>query len=246
MKLRALFWIAFVALGAIVMIGLGIWQLDRLQERRARIATIAGRVDQSPVVLSGEALDAGSMEYRPAVVSGQFDFAHEIVLRNRALNGAPGYHVLTPLRIEGSEGAVLVDRGWIPYEAASPELRTAYAGPEGPVTVRGLIRLSQPRPSSLAPADPPLGPDRPRLDAWFWPDLSKIQRQVPYPLLPFYLEQDPGPDRNAIPVPVHDIDLGEGPHLGYAVQWFSFAVILVVGSIALARRNVRINKGDER
>jgi len=245
MKLRHLFWIVFVLAGALSMIGLGIWQLGRLQERRVLNATIASRVNQPPITLHGDLLEVQDMEYRPVVASGTFDFSQEIVLRNRALNGVAGYHVLTPLRIEASQNAVLVDRGWIPYEAASPELRAVYAGPTGPVTVRGLIRMSQARPSGLAPADPALGPDRPRLDAWFWTDVSQIQAQVPYPLLPFYLEQDPGPDPRALPAPVHDIDLSEGPHLSYAVQWFSFAIILVVGSIALAMRTTRANRGGE-
>lgn len=238
-KLRPLFWIAFVAIGALVLISLGIWQLGRLQERRALNAAIASRLDLPPVTLSGQPLDATDLEYRPVVVTGTFDFSQEIVLRNRAYKNVAGVHVITPLRIAGSDGAVLVDRGWIPYEAAGPELRTAYASPTGAVTVHGLIRVSQPRPSSLAPADPPLGPDRPRLDAWFWPDVSQIQKQIPYPLLPFYVEQDPGPDPNAIPAPGHEIDLSEGPHLSYAIQWFSFAAILVVGSIALARQRRR-------
>jgi surfeit locus 1 family protein len=245
MKFRSLFWIALVALGASSMIALGVWQLGRLQERRALNAAIAGRLDHPPIALPGALPDVRDMEYRPVVVSGTFDFSHEIVLRNRALNGAPGFHLLTPLRIEGGQDAVLVDRGWIPYEAASPELRQPYARPAGPVTVQGLIRLSQARPASLAPADPPLAPDRPRLDAWFWPDLARIQEQIPYPLLPFYVEQDPGPDRRVIPAPVHDIDLSDGPHLSYAIQWFAFAAILVVGSLALARRNLQTKNGDE-
>src|SRR5262245_39452849 len=167
MKFRQLFWITFVVIGALSMVGLGVWQLGRLQERRALNAEIAGRVEQPPIELSNGPVDVDDMEYRPVVASGTFDFSQEILLRNRALNGAPGYHVLTPLRIAGSEKAVLVDRGWIPYEAASPELRSVYATPDGTVTVRGLIRLSQARPSAFGPADPPLGPDRPRLDAWF-------------------------------------------------------------------------------
>lgn len=246
MKLHRLFWIGLVAAAALTLIGLGFWQLSRWQERRALNAVIASRIDQPPVVLNGELVDERDMEYRPVVVSGSFDFSREIVLRNRTLNSIPGVHLITPLRIEGSENAVLVDRGWIPYDAASPELRAAYAYPAGAVTVHGLSRMSQTRASPLAPADPPLGPGRPRLDAWFWLDIAQIQRQVPYPLLPFYVEQDSGPDPNAIPAPGHEIDLSGGPHLGYAIQWFSFAVILVAGSIALARRDTRTHVGGVR
>ena len=238
-KLRALFWTLFVIAGASIMIALGFWQLGRLSERRALNDEIKSRLGQPPLAITGEALNTSELEYRRAAVTGAFDFSQEIVLRNRARSEIAGVHLLTPLRIEGSENAVLVDRGWIAYTAADLQIRAAYASPAGPVTIAGIIRLSQSRPSPLAPLDPPLGSDLPRLDAWYWIDLSRIQQQVPYPLLPFFLEQDAGPDPTALPAAGWEADFSDGPHLSYAIQWFSFATILVVGSIALARVNAK-------
>ncbi len=238
-KLRALFWTLFVVVGAAVMISLGFWQLGRLSERRALNDEIKSRLGQPPLAITGEALNTSELEYRRAAVTGAFDFSQEIVLRNRARSEIAGVHLLTPLRIEGSENAVLVDRGWIAYTAADPQTRAAYASPTGLVTITGIIRLSQSRPSPFAPLDPPLGPDLPRLDAWYWIDIPRIQQQVPYPLLPFFIEQDAGPDPAALPAADWEADFGDGPHLSYAIQWFSFATILVAGSIALARRNMK-------
>ena len=238
-KLRALFWTLFVIVGASIMVALGFWQLGRLGERRARNAEIQSRLNQPPLNITGETSGAATLEYRRATVTGAFDFSQEILLRNRSYNEITGVHLLTPLRIVGSDKAVLVDRGWIAYTAADRQTRAAYASPNGLVTLTGIIRLSQSRPSPLAPFDPPLGPDLPRLDAWYWIDISRIQQQVPYPLLPFFIEQDAGPDPASLPAAGWEVDLGDSSHLSYAIQWFSFAAILVVGSIALAKRNVK-------
>jgi surfeit locus 1 family protein len=243
MKFRPLLLTLFIALAAAIMIALGLWQLTRLQVRRALNAAIVSRMAQPPFVLTGDAIDASALEYRPVAVTGTFDFSQEVVLRNKSKNESPGVHLLTPLKIDGSENAVLIDRGWIPYTAADPQLRTAYATPTGVVTVSGLLRASQPRISPLLPADPALGPDLPRLDSWFWTDIDQIQEQIPYPLLSFFVEQSAGPDPTALPLAGSEIDLGNGPHLGYAIQWFSFAAILVVGSIVLARQRSQAPRG---
>jgi surfeit locus 1 family protein len=239
MVIRRLFWIAFVAIGAATMIALGFWQLGRLEERRALNARIESRLSLPLLTLTGEALDVNGVEYRRVTVAGVFDFSQEIVLRNRALSNIAGVHLLTPLKIEGSEAAVIVDRGWIPYEAAAPEVRAAYASPTGLITLTGLARLSQSRPSFLAPADPPLSPGLPRVDQWYWVNIPQIQQQIPYPLLPFFVEQAAGPDPTALPAAGYEIELSDGPHLSYAIQWFSFAAILVIGAIALARKNMK-------
>ncbi|MEK9164479.1 MAG: SURF1 family protein [Chloroflexota bacterium] len=243
MKLRPLLLTLFVAIAASIMIGLGLWQLSRLQERRARNAEIVGRMNQPPITVTGAPLDATALEYRRVAVTGTFDFSQEVILRNKSKNESPGVHLLTPLKIDGSEDAVLIDRGWIPYTASDPQLRTAYATPTGVVTVSGLLRASQPRLSPLLPADPALGPGLPRLDSWFWTDVDQIQKQIPYPLLPFFVEQSAGPDPTALPLAGSEIDLSNGPHLSYAIQWFSFATILVVGSIVLARQRSQPPRG---
>jgi surfeit locus 1 family protein len=237
-RLITIFWIAFVLIGAAVMTGLGFWQLERLQERRALNQEIISRIDLPPIVLTGDRLDPTGLEYRPAAVTGHYDFEQEIVLRNRAHSNTAGVHLITPLLIDGSRQAILVDRGWIPYQYASSDQRRPYQTPTGTVTVTGLIRLSQTRASVISPADPAINADHPRTDAWYWLDIDHIQQQFrDYQLLPFYLEQDPQPDATALPAPEHTLELDDGPHLSYAIQWFAFAVILVVGSIALAQYN---------
>jgi surfeit locus 1 family protein len=224
-----------VVLAALVMTGLGVWQLQRLAQRRAANAVLVARLAQPPLDLNADPA-AQPQEYQPVRVTGTYDFAQEIVLRNRAYAESPGVHVLTPLRLAGSERVVLVDRGWLPYTEAEPAARAVYQAPTAEVTVTGLVRLSQARTASFLPADPTPSADQPRLDAWFWPDLTQIQTQMPYPLLPFYVEADPPATRGPLPFAAHDYDLSDGPHLSYALQWFGFTATLLIGSLVLWRQ----------
>lgn len=219
-----------VVLIALLFVRLGIWQLDRLSQRRAINAAIQSRMAEQPAPLTPELAQASGQEYRRVVLRGVFDPAQEVVLRNRTLDGAPGVHVLTPLRFAGPGGAplaVLVDRGWLPLSRAGAEQRQAYAPPAGQVELLGQIRRSQE--NFGGPDDPPLSAERPRLDAWFHVDIPRISQQTGYALLPVFVEQLAAPGDPELPKPDPLADLGEGPHLGYAIQWFAFAVIALVG-----------------
>ncbi len=233
-----------VAAGAVVMIGLGVWQLQRLVERRALNARITNLMAQPPLPLSASI--GGVPEYTPVLATGVFDFANEIEVKNRAHEQQPGVHLLTPLRLQGSDQAVLVDRGWIPYTQADPTARAAYDGPAGVVTVIGLARSSEARTFFLLPADPTASPAAPRLDSWFWINIPQIQTQIPYPLLPFFVEAAPRGGPASLPLSSYeDIDLSDGPHLSYAIQWFAFVVILVAGSLVLWRQAPKQNPAAE-
>ncbi len=220
-----------VALATATMLALCVWQLARLEQRRAANAAILARLNEPPLRLDGGPLDPAAADLRRAVVRGVYDYEREIVLRNRTYGEVPGVHLLVPLRISGSDAAVLVDRGWIPFELAGPDQRPTFHNAVGEVEVQGILRISQSRGNSLSPADPALGPDRPRLDAWFRVDLPRIQEQIPYRLLPVYLaEETPvGDTPRWLPRPDPDIRLDEGAHLLYAIQWATFALILPMG-----------------
>jgi surfeit locus 1 family protein len=234
---RQLWMTLLVIIGALILGRLGIWQLDRLAQRRAFNSSLNTRLAQPALKLANAAIDPAALEYRRVEVRGVYDPAQEIVLRNRELDGTPGVHILTPLRLSGSDTAVLIDRGWIPREKADPAARSAFTTPAGELLVSGIARRSQENVGG--PQDPPLGPDRKRLDAWFHVDTTRIQQQTGYLLLPIFIEQQPTPGDPALPRRVATVDLGEGPHMGYAVQWFAFASILVVGYVAFIYSQTR-------
>jgi surfeit locus 1 family protein len=230
-----------VAVIAVCFVALGIWQVDRWGQRRASNALILTRLEQPPLRLDGNLLDPSGADLRRGVVQGTYDYDHEIVLRNQTYHDLPGVDLLTPLHIEGSDAAVLVNRGWIPFEVSNPAKRTGFRTETGPVEVRGIIHSTQTRPSRFAPADPTPAPGHVGLDGWLRVDIARIQQQVPYSLLPVFLEEETGPPAAAqsYPRPEPEISLSEGSHLLFAGQWFAFAALLVGIYVARVRRRAR-------
>ena len=230
-----------VIFGVAVNIRLGIWQLDRLEQRRAFNARVLAQINQPPLVLQGDALtmDLTNMEYRQVEVTGKYDLSHEVALRNQAWGNQLGVHLLTPLRIAGSDQAVLVNRGWVPLEGSDYQSWAEYPEP-GEVTVRGVIRASQSKPDYGKRSDPVPAPGEPPLKTWYFANIEGISNQVPYPLLPIYIQQAPDPAWNALPYRTQpELDLTEGPHQSYAIQWFTFAAILGAGYPFFIRRQER-------
>lgn len=229
-------------IAVVTMIGLGIWQLERLAERRATNAAILARQDLAAIDLNREgALSLDELEYRSATARGTYDPSGEVYWRNQEDSGRPGMHVVTPLRLEGGRGAVLVDRGWLPLAGPSDVDAAAFPPPAGVVDLSGWIRVPATRTSTLSPFDPVPGPGEPPLKAWFWMDASLIESQLGYDLLPLVLMANHD-DSTQGPLAPERPALDDGPHLGYAIQWFSFALITVVGLFAYwrtTRRNAR-------
>jgi surfeit locus 1 family protein len=118
------------------------------------------------------------------------------------------------------------------YRTRSPESWAV----SGAVEVGGLLLPSQPEPAIAVLADRVPAEGEPPLREWRALSIEGIRRQIPYPVLGVYLAQEspaPGP---AGPQPSAELDLTEGPHLGYAIQWFAFAAIAIVGGLLWLRR----------
>ncbi|MGD2163502.1 MAG: SURF1 family protein [Anaerolineales bacterium] len=212
----------------IVCIRLGFWQLDRLDQRRTEIQHILERMDQPAVEVTSADI-APDYTYQPAYAVGEFDPQNQIMLENQSLDGQPGFHLITPLRFKQSPGAILVDRGWIPFEAGI-EGNLAPYDMSGIVEITGILAPSVEQPDWSFLADPAPEPGDPPLQTWRFPTVDLIQRQIEYPIAPLILVQtvrlEDGP---AMPQPDPRIELDEGPHLGYAIQWFLFATIAIIG-----------------
>jgi surfeit locus 1 family protein len=230
---------AFALIIFVTMIGLGIWQLDRLAQRRAANAERLAVLDQNPATLTGDADEARGLVGRRVRVSGTYLNSQSVLLRGQTSDsGIAGVHLLTPLRLSGANAAVIVDRGWLPTEQASPEARGAFAV-DREVTAEGLALLGQARPGApLAGMDLPM-PGETRIDAWLRVDIAKMQAQVDAPLLPIYIELLPAVDGPRLPQPTDPRLLDEGPHLSYALQWFAFSLILAIVYAALMRQELR-------
>lgn len=234
MLLRKMFqrqWIlatVLVLAGTALCIRLGIWQLDRLEQRRAFNHQVESMRAMAALDLNQDQPDTISdMEWRAVKIRGEYDFENQIALRNQYFNNEYGYHLMTPLLFNGE--AVLVDRGWIPAEGDSTAADWRKYDEPGPVDVTGQIRLGQTKPA-LGGVEDALPADGSRLEIWNNADLEHIAGQLPYPILPIYVQPNGNENDTEPPIPYQPtIELTEGPHMGYALQWFTFATILFVG-----------------
>lgn len=230
----------FVLAMVVAMINLGIWQLHRLQEKRDRNARVAARqaqpvADAASLASPGEFAQAKAVEFRPARATGRYLADESVLVRGRSRDSAPGSWVLTPLEI--SDGtAVLVNRGWIPNSGQYESVPSRYDPPAGEVTVTGLVQATETK-GRFGPSDPPTG----TLTNLARADVARVDQQVPDDLLPFTLQLQT--QRPAVapadPAPVPAPTLDEGPHLSYAIQWFTFTAMTIVVYALILRRRAR-------
>lgn len=219
-----------VVLAAIsVMLRLGVWQLDRLAQRRAANEALRVSLAANVLVLPGADIpaDVASVQDRRVTAVGAFDLTAQVILKVQDWQGQPGVHLLTPLLLGDGETAVLVDRGWIPESDADHATLPAYDEP-GVVTVDGVAAL----PQVITRGGTAVQPDAPQAE-WYRVDVAAIQNQLPYTLLPFYIIQAPSPGGDgSLPYrAIPEVDLSEGSHLSYAVQWLLFSLILGGGYV---------------
>jgi surfeit locus 1 family protein len=223
---------------AAVCARLGVWQLDRLAERRDFNAQMGAALTSEPTPLETLLTGGEDPTYRRVTASGTWDTTHEVILYGRSLDGRPGNHVLTPLEL-GDERAVLVDRGWVPTEVTEPPVTGGAAAPGGDVTVEGIVL-----PSDDAGADARAGagagagstlPSQVRTV-----EIGALDAAIPSELVSdaYLLLQNQVPARDR-PIPAPPPELTEGPHLSYAIQWFTFAAIALIGYGLLVRRGRR-------
>jgi len=199
---------------AAVCVRLGLWQLSRLHQRRARNAAVRAALAKPAVELSGR-VQPESLINRRVHARGVYDYAHEQFWRPRTLDDMPGVDLVTPLKLaDGS--AVLVDRGFAQSPDAYHVNQALYREPDTADVVG--IALSAPR--SRGDVDPRLLAD-----------------SLPYRLLPFVVQELQSAELpigapHRLPPP----ELSDGPHLSYTIQWFSFAIVILAGTATLLRK----------
>ena len=210
-----------------LFVSLGNWQWQKAAVKESRQTLLDARSADAPIRLAATPVDAESMRYRRVTVRGSFEPEHQILLDNRVHREQAGYHVVTPLRIEGSGSdesrslRVLVNRGWIPAgssRARLPEIAT----PEGSVELLATAVVPGTRFFTLG--KPPAAGDREPV--WQNLDLARYRERGDFPLQPVILELDPASPAGFVrewPRPDERIER----HVGYAWQWYGFAAASV-------------------
>jgi surfeit locus 1 family protein len=240
---RRWWWTTLLVIAVVgVALRLAFWQVQRFGRRQALNAELAHHMEEPPLTLGadldnpGEPLD---LLYRPVIVRGRYDYSQEIAVIDIIRQNQQGAHLITPLIVEGSDRAVLVDRGWIPYADAAPDQWPKYAEP-GVVEVKGMIWLSD---NGLRASAQSLADSR----WWFRADVEQIQAVVSYPLLPFYIRQSPAPDFAGPPYRDEpEVDLTANRHLTYIIFWSSLAAMLGIGYVSFVRSMSRSPSSAER
>jgi surfeit locus 1 family protein len=218
----------------LICIGLGGWQLERLQWKRGLIAEREAAVAAPPVAPPQSHAEARSMAFRRIVDEGVFLNDKEILLgATSPRDGDAGFDVLTPLREAGGR-IVFVNRGFVPSQLKDPNSRRA-GQPEGTVRVAGLLRLP--------PDEKPgwfLPDNRADINYWFWVDLPAMAAADGLgDVAPFYIDADATPNPGGWPRGgVTPLELPNN-HLQYAITWFSLAAGMVVVYIVSQRQGRR-------
>jgi cytochrome oxidase assembly protein ShyY1 len=225
---------------AATFIRLGIWQFEKYRHTKAQNTVTAARraMPLAPLrdLLGPDARSGGESLQRRVSLIGRFDSGRQVVLLFRSLDGQPGSDVLTAL-ITGPGRAVIVNRGWVSSSDPSASLSPQTAPPTGAVRVTGLVLPGEPPGHQLgAPSSARLAVNR--------ADLSLLQRHLPYRLYPVLVQlqtQEPA-QTSGTPEPLPPAPLDGGPYFSYAMQWFLFTTVGLVGWPLLIRHSARENQ----
>lgn len=226
---RILVFLAVALVATAGFVRLGFWQLSRLGERQEANHSLAGRLESPPASFAEIVADTTGARYRRTSVRGTWDYAHQLVLTARSRQGSPGVHVLTPLRPADGGPAVLVNRGWIyAADGMTADLDVWAEGDSAQVT--GFVDTFTNLPGPVS--TPSVVRAVRRLTA------DSLAARFPYPIAPvLVVQQDTAAaEGRSHPVRVEPPSLSEGSHRSYALQWFAFALITVIGTAAVLRR----------
>jgi len=216
--------------GVVMFSALGVWQVERRAWKLDLIARVNARIHAPPTVVPPRShwagINARDDEYRRVRVTGFLLNDRETLVEALTGRGA-GYWLLTPLKT--SEGTILINRGFMPPERTDSALRIPEQ-PSGPVTVTGLIRMSEPKGRFLRP-------NRPDEHRWYSRDVAAIARKRGLSgVAPFFIDADATPNPGGYPVGGMTVVSFRNMHLVYAITWFGLAALCLAGLVLLFRR----------
>lgn len=209
------------------LMALGIWQVERLHWKQEMLASIDARINAAPRRIEDvlAASERGEdIDYAPVTLRGRFDHQGErFFLATR--NGDAGWHVYTPLLLDGSDDWVFVNRGFVPYALKSPESR-AEGNMTDLVEINGLAREAPTEKASAFLPD-----NDPAQNVFFWRNVADMAQGLDLPSergAPFFVDAGPGAAPGGFPVGGVTVIEMPNNHLQYAITWFSLAAALFV------------------
>ncbi|MDX1698105.1 MAG: SURF1 family protein, partial [Thiohalobacterales bacterium] len=232
-EFRPGFWPTLVTLAIMpVLVGLGIWQLERAAWKQGLVDTSLETTKLSPQPLLDVIEAGGVLDFRPVVARGRYLLDRQLLQDNRIHHGRPGYHALTPLLLEDHDEVVLVNRGWLAMGQTRSVL-PPLPGPEGDISVTGIIARLPEKVFRLDAVEEHVAG---------WPqviqhvDFEDIERRLQHAVIPVVVlldAADPhGFARDWRPI----YGITPDKHRAYAMQWFTLALVLLVIYIGVNTR----------
>ena len=212
-------WVPTIAAFATVAlcVAAGNWQHRRMLEKEALQARVQHAATLSPVPLPDGVDDWTAWRFRQIAATGEYDARRQILIDNKVHDGHVGFDVVTPLHLADGR-AVLVDRGWIaggPTRARLPHAPP----PEGTITLRGRIDIPARDYYELGDRKAPAGP------IWEHLDPARFAQATGIPVLPIIVEALDSPLDGDLVRDWPRPDVGIERHIGYMVQWYTFAAM---------------------
>lgn len=223
-RFRPSFWMTLCSLAALaVLVGLGVWQVQRLHWKEALIETRTARLGQAAIALPAAFEDPAALEFTRVALAGQFRHDRELYLGARTRKGKVGVHVVTPLVLADGR-SLLVDRGWVPLARQDPATRPT-GQLAGPVTLEAILRSSGWKGWGIT--RPENDPDR---NLWLWTDLPAMAAAAGLddPITAVYAQAVDTAPPGGLPMAVEAAINLRNDHLQYALTWFALAVALLV------------------
>ena len=220
---------------AMLCLALGVWQLQRAEEKAQLAALLSERVDQQPIAISDiDFAQSADLRFTRVELRGRYDFEHQFHIPHRRNQGVQGAHIITPLRIAGSARTLLVNRGWVANAQAGADLAPVTSDVQT-VEVTGRLVSPAAPPLRLGPANSDATPwHRP----WLFADPDLFSARSGDSTLPMVLLLDadvPDGYQRSWTLPQPDPSM----HYGYAIQWFAFSAMALIVWAALSRKKER-------
>lgn len=213
-----------------LLVWLGLWQAERAGEKQGRQALLEARMAEAPLSLTGAVPSAEPLLYRRVRAAGEWIPEGQVFLDNQMHAGRVGFHVVTPLRIQGRGEAVLVNRGWIARDAQQYPRAPQVAVPRGVQEVRGLATVPPARYLELA-AETVTG------NVWQNLSLSRYRERMRLDVLPVVvLADEPAPGLAAVR---ETPNAGVAKHREYSLTWFALAATTLALWLVLNTRRIR-------
>lgn len=227
---------------------LGTWQLNRASEKQSLQDMIDRRSAIEPLSLNMPFEEFAP--YQLVQATGQYRAKDSILLDNIIYKGKPGYYLITPFEVLASRSVIMVNRGWLPQGKTRQELPT-FKTPKGVITIEGHLNHPRSKPVLMGNISTPLSATPP---LWHYMDQDFFSQLNGYPLLPLVLHLKQGGQTSTFrstPIPKEQTELmliqdwpsydaKSGMHIGYAIQWFVFALFGLVAYLGLSFK--KINK----